>query len=314
MQNEFEGKTVEDATAAGLKSLGLSENEAEIEVIEKGSRGIFGIGSSTAVVRILKRTATENSIGSVDAVSARPTKNTDSNSVQSSTEAHTITHAEMKSDVESITDDALTDDALTDDALTDDALTDDAPTDDAPTDGDLYEEDASSDELYDEEEISDDELADMAMDMLGRTVSLMGYDVEITARWKDPEPGDDERCLTLDVEGDNLGPLIGRRGETLDNLQYILRLMVNQKIHAWCNIVVDVASYKSRRAEQLAQMAHRIAEQVVESGRSESMEPMPSNERRIVHLTLRDHADVYTESIGDSDRRKVHVVPRSLTS
>jgi len=299
MQNEFEGKTVEDATAAGLKSLGLSENEAEIEVIEKGSRGIFGIGSSTAVVRILKRTATENSIGSVDAVSARPTKNTDSNSVQSSTEAHTITHAEMKSDVESITDDALTDDA---------------PTDDAPTDGDLYEEDASSDELYDEEEISDDELADMAMDMLGRTVSLMGYDVEITARWKDPEPGDDERCLTLDVEGDNLGPLIGRRGETLDNLQYILRLMVNQKIHAWCNIVVDVASYKSRRAEQLAQMAHRIAEQVVESGRSESMEPMPSNERRIVHLTLRDHADVYTESIGDSDRRKVHVVPRSLTS
>jgi len=299
MQNEFEGKTVEDATAAGLKSLGLSENEAEIEVIEKGSRGIFGIGSSTAVVRILKRTATENSTGSVDAVSARPTKNTDSNSVQSSTEAHTITHAEMKSDVESITDDALTDDA---------------PTDDAPTDGDLYEEDASSDELYDEEEISDDELADMAMDMLGRTVSLMGYDVEITARWKDPEPGDDERCLTLDVEGDNLGPLIGRRGETLDNLQYILRLMVNQKIHAWCNIVVDVASYKSRRAEQLAQMAHRIAEQVVESGRSESMEPMPSNERRIVHLTLRDHADVYTESIGDSDRRKVHVVPRSLTS
>jgi len=294
MQNEFEGKTVEDATAAGLKSLGLSENEAEIEVIEKGSRGIFGIGSSTAVVRILKRTATENSIGSVDAVSARPTKNTDSNSVQSSTEANTIMHAEMKSDVESITDDA--------------------PTDDAPTDGDLYEEDASSDELYDEEEISDDELADMAMDMLGRTVSLMGYDVEITARWKDPEPGDDERCLTLDVEGDNLGPLIGRRGETLDNLQYILRLMVNQKIHAWCNIVVDVASYKSRRAEQLAQMAHRIAEQVVESGRSESMEPMPSNERRIVHLTLRDHADVYTESIGDSDRRKVHVVPRSLTS
>ena len=289
MQNEFEGKTVEDAIAAGLKALGISEHEADIEVIQRGNRGIFGIGSSTALVRISER------IGGAPAAVAESSATTSATaqaetSVDSSTSEPSSFSADaaIEADAESVVDDEHDEDSTS--------------------------HDSSSQEVYDEEEISDDELADMAMDMLGKTISLMGYDVEITARWKDPEPGDDERCLTLEVEGDNLGPLIGRRGETLDNLQYMLRLMVNQKIRAWCNIVVDVASYKSRRAEQLTQMATRIAAQVAETGRPESLEPMPSNERRIVHLTLRDHADVYTESIGESDRRKVHVVPKSLTS
>lgn len=293
MQNEFEGKTVEDAIALGLKTLGISEHEAEVDVIQRGSRGIFGIGGSTAIVRISKNRISKNDAGSIETTTALPTKSAASTvasgPTRSSSEAPASgqtpvsEQAKVEPDVESAVDND-------------------------------YEEESTSGELREEEEISDDELADMAMDMLGKTISLMGYDVEITALWKDPEPGDDERCLTLDVEGENLGPLIGRRGETLDSLQYMLRLMVNQKIRAWCNIVVDVASYKSRRAEQLIQMAHRVAEQVAGSGRPESMEPMPSNERRIVHLTLRDHADVYTESTGDSDRRKVHVVPRSLTS
>lgn len=282
MQNEFEGKTVEEAIAAGLQELGLTEDEVDIDILQKGNRGIFGIGGSTAIVRITSRVAEANADTATSSL-AMPSSDTAITEQDSSlAEPATQTIAEATSADELV------------------ATRED-------------ETESPSDELYDDE-ISDDELAEMAMDLLGKTISLMGYDVEVTANWRDPEPGDNERCLTLDVEGDNLGALIGRRGETLDNLQYILRLMVNQKIRSWCNIVVDVASYKSRRADQLMQLAHRVADQVIETGRSQSLEPMPSNERRIVHLALRDHADVYTESTGDSDRRKVHVVPRSLTS
>lgn len=291
MQNEFQGKSVEEAIELGLSELGLSEAEVDIEIVDKGSRGIFGIGGSTAVVRITKRTASSGT----SQKSAGQKSTGQKSAGQKSAEPVEPTEPEAGKTSE-------------DAAKADDVTSDGANTDDAPARA------AADDEAYDEEEISDDELSDMAMDMLGKMVSLMGYDVEITATWRDPEPGDEERVLLLDVSGDNLGALIGRRGETLGNLQYLLRLMVNQKVRAWCNIVVDVASYKSRRADQLIQLAHRVADQVAESARSQSLEPMPSNERRIVHLALRDHADVFTESTGDSDRRKVHIVPKSLTS
>ena len=113
------------------------------------------------------------------------------------------------------------------------------------------------------------------------------------------------------MEGSELGALIGRRGETLENIQYLLRLMVNQKLHKWKNIVIDVEHYKARRVTQLTQLAERMAEQVARTGRSLSLEPMPANERRIIHMTLREHPKVYTESYGDGGRRKVHIFART---
>jgi spoIIIJ-associated protein len=104
--------------------------------------------------------------------------------------------------------------------------------------------------------------------------------------------------------------LIGRRGETLNNLQYLVRLMVNQRLHRWKNIVVDVEGYRRRRMEHLAQLALRSAQQVAQTGRALALEPMPASERRIIHLTLRDHPDVITESSGEGERRKVQILPR----
>ena len=86
--------------------------------------------------------------------------------------------------------------------------------------------------------------------------------------------------------------------------------MVNQQMKEWTNITVDVEQYKERRVEQLTQLAHRMAEQVATGGRAMSLEPMPANERRIIHIALRDHPAVYTESTGEGERRKVNIVPR----
>lgn len=161
------------------------------------------------------------------------------------------------------------------------------------------------------EAVSDEELERMAADMLGTMVRLMGFDAQVNAIWQEADQPEGERHLLLDIHGHDLSPLIGRRGETLASIQYLVRLMVNQRIKSWKNIVVDVDHYKERRVTQLTQLAHRMAEQVVQSGRAVSLEPMPANERRIIHLALRDHAAVYTQSSGEGDRRKVHIVAKS---
>jgi len=116
--------------------------------------------------------------------------------------------------------------------------------------------------------------------------------------------------LILNVVGDDLGFLIGRRGETLRSLQFMTRLIVSRKLGVWPNLVVDVEGYKARREESLRALAHRVADQVRQSGQAMALEPMPANERRIVHLALRDDPDVYTESTGKEDHRKVQIIPR----
>ena len=116
--------------------------------------------------------------------------------------------------------------------------------------------------------------------------------------------------MVLNLTGDDLGILIGRRGETLAALQYVLRLMVSHRIKHWSNLVVDVESYRVRRLHALESLAKRMADEVARTGRSQAMEPMPSDERRLVHIALRNHPKVTTQSVGEGERRKVTVVPR----
>ena len=140
----------------------------------------------------------------------------------------------------------------------------------------------------------------------------MHVNAEVHASRGQPEPDSDSDgpVIILDVRGDDLDPLIGRHGETLTALQYITRLILSKQFSRNVDLVVDVQGHKQRREEQLRRMARRMAEQVAERQRVMSLEPMPANERRIIHLELRDHPDVVTESVGDGDRRKVTIVPR----
>jgi spoIIIJ-associated protein len=115
---------------------------------------------------------------------------------------------------------------------------------------------------------------------------------------------------TLQIQGSDLGVLIGKRGETLAALQYLTRLITSREIGHRAYLVVDVEGYKQRREEMLKRLALRMAEQAIQRGRTVSMEPMPPHERRIIHLTLRNNPDVTTESIGEGENRKVTVVPR----
>jgi spoIIIJ-associated protein len=120
-----------------------------------------------------------------------------------------------------------------------------------------------------------------------------------------------ELRLILDIRGDDLGVLIGRQGETVESLQYITRLIASREVERQFNLIVDVEGYKARRERHLKQLAERMAERVAATHRPVALEPMPARERRIVHVALRDHPSVTTESVGRGSSRKVTLIPRS---
>ncbi len=116
--------------------------------------------------------------------------------------------------------------------------------------------------------------------------------------------------ITLEIKGDDLGILIGRRGQTLSCLQYIVRLIAGHQTDTWVPIIIDVEGYKQRRYEALRALAWRMAEQVKAKGTPFALEPMPAYERRIVHLALAEHPDVTTQSVGEDEARKVVILPK----
>ncbi len=114
----------------------------------------------------------------------------------------------------------------------------------------------------------------------------------------------------FEIEGDDSGLLIGRRGGTLRALQFLVKFIVSRKLESRANISIDVEGYQARRYDSLANLANRVAQRVASSGRSVTLEPMPPNERRAVHMALADHPGVTTESTGMGDGRQVTVQPK----
>jgi spoIIIJ-associated protein len=160
---------------------------------------------------------------------------------------------------------------------------------------------------------SDPELQ-QAQTVLRTLLQKMRLPAEVVASRGEPETEADSPVLLLDVRGNDLDPLIGRQGETVAALQYIVRLILSKEFGHSVDVVVDVQGHKQRREEQLRRMARRMAEQAAERQRVMTLEPMPANERRLIHLELRDHPDVTTESIGEGTHRKVTIIPRQKTA
>jgi spoIIIJ-associated protein len=160
-----------------------------------------------------------------------------------------------------------------------------------------------------EHEVTEDDIA-LGVEVLEKLLSLM--EVDATVRVREPEtPGDGSAIVktVLDISGDDLGILIGRRGDTLASLQYLVNLIVGRKLKAKAGFGVDVAGYRRRREESLRSLALHMAERVRTTKQLMTLEPMPANERRIVHLALAQDATVITESIGEGENRKVVIRP-----
>ena len=153
----------------------------------------------------------------------------------------------------------------------------------------------------------------VAKEVVRELLSQMGVSADVVAVDNPsimPLDADEPPTIFIDILGPDLGMLIGRRGEHLAQIQYLVNLLVNRQLGNWTRVVVDVEGYRSRREESLVVLAERVARQVARSRRPIVLEPMPPNERRIVHLSLRENPEVTTESSGEGSLRRVTVQPR----
>ncbi|MGZ9233933.1 MAG: RNA-binding cell elongation regulator Jag/EloR [Anaerolineales bacterium] len=154
-----------------------------------------------------------------------------------------------------------------------------------------------------------DALLDHTESVISKLLHLLNLQAQVSAHYGAAER-DGRRNIHVDIRGNDLSVLIGRRSETLSAFQYVSSLIVGKETQQFVQLTVDVEGYRDRREKQLIQMAQRMADQVAKSGRRQTLEPMPSAERRIIHIALRDHPNVKTESTGEEPYRKVMIIPK----
>lgn len=146
-------------------------------------------------------------------------------------------------------------------------------------------------------------LAAEAQTVLSELLRTMGFDADVSVR-------STETPIMLAITGDNLGVLIGRRGDNLAALQFMVNLLLSKHRRQWPRVVIDVENYRARREDSLRTLADRLAYRVRRNGRPFTLEAMPASDRRVIHLALRDSPDVETYSIGEGPARRVVIAPK----
>ncbi len=158
-----------------------------------------------------------------------------------------------------------------------------------------------------------EESEQLAKQIVSELLTKMGFDCSVMAvdNPSSIEIGSEEPpTIFIDINGQDLGMLIGRRGEHLAQLQYMVNVLANKHFDNWTRVIIDVEGYRSRREESLIGLAHRVARQVARNRRPISLEPMPPNERRVVHVALREDPNVTTQSAGEAALRRVTIFPK----
>lgn len=298
---EFRGKTVEAAINAGLAALRLSRDEVEIEVIKPGSRGVLGIGAEDAVVRLTALRPARPAPRPEPATPVSPRVEPAPVSPKPEPRAEAVRPEPKAVHKPEVRQEA---------ARPEPRPRPVAPPETAKLAGPQVTPPGgpAPAAVLKEKDLA---AARLGQEFLMGLLERMGLraKVEIVPQ-SDAEVEGDDRVAVLNIVGEDLGALIGRQNEVVSALEFITRLSVNQRSHIRSDFIVDVNGYRARRAEALRKLALRTAEQVIQTNRTMALEPMPPAERRIIHLALRDHPKVYTQSVGEGDRRKVTVIPK----
>lgn len=261
---EIIAPTVEEAVAKGLSDLGLAVEAVDVEILDSGSKGLFGLGFRQARVRLI--------------VKANPI-------VQAAPEASlTIDAAAVMPDQPEALDDL------------------------AQPSGRMPE--GQEEQLAPQFVDQDEPALLISRQVLEELLERLKVKATVSASFGEPEDRHSKPPVYVDIQGDDLNILIGPRAEILNALQYIAGLIIGKELGHSIPLIVDVQGYRARRVNQVRQLARRMAEQAVKTGRRQVLEPMPANERRLVHIELRDNPFVTTESVGEEPRRKVTIAPK----
>ena len=276
------GSSVEDAVKRALLQLNVTLNEIDVDVISSGSRGVLGMGREDARVRVRLRS---------QPYTEEETEDEEAEEVvaEAAAEEPEDEAPENNEPVEPEPAGAVTDEPSVAQAPAAEPSEPPAPTARRPR-GELLE--------------SGEDLENEAEELLESLLDRMGFVADFDLVSEDP--------LAYNIVGDeDFGRLIGRQGETLRAFGYLVNLMLGRRLGRPCRVIVDVNGYRQRRADQLAELAETLADEVRDTQEPITLEAMPANERRLVHVALADDEDVRTYSIGEGDERRVVISPRA---
>lgn len=271
------GVDVEEAVKLALMDLKVSRDEVEVTVLEEPSKGFFGIGSKLAKVRVEKKKKPEPEPVAVkpaaesDAVKERPAGET--RPQEKEQKSNKKNHKENKG-----------------------SKPNRAPKEQKPREQKSREvkEIAS---IVDKSKLHDIEDHE-ALRFLKEVTEKMGLDLSIRAM-----AGDD--MVYLEMDGKDSGTVIGKRGQTLDSIQYLTSLVVNKNSEKYIKVVVDAENYRAKRQKTLEQLANRLAAKVIKTKKYVRLEPMNPYERKVIHATLQQNRNITTRSEGEEPYRRV---------
>jgi spoIIIJ-associated protein len=301
---EASGKSVEDAVLQGLARLKKRRDEVEVVILQEPARGTFGIGNKEARVRVSVRPASVSAVITpemADALLGPDEIELEEEMFEDDDEAE-FEEEEIEEGEEEEYDDEYEDEEgeeFEEGELAPPQFSSPLPA--AAIAGVLSNMDdisVAEGEMQEVENPSNEDVQ-ITVDVLQHILQYMNIRAVVQVRSTSP--------LTLNIQGinENLGLLIGRRGETLSALQLLVSLIVGHRTKHRMRITIDAENYRERREENLRSLALRVAQQVRNYRRSIALEAMPPHERRIVHIALADSKDISTESIGEGDERRV---------
>ncbi len=261
--------TVEEAISQGLAQLGLTAEAVSIEVLDSGSKGLFGFGGRQVRVKLTVNPPPAPKVESTPPARKEPAPQKQPREAKESKPARPAPKKTPAPAAES----------------------------------------ASISAPKTLERAETDPVLDAAEEVVSKMLHHLGMKAQVSAHY-DEASTDDRRSIHVEVHGKDLTALIGKQAETLNAFQYVAALIVGKQTQKWVQLIVDVEGYRKRRADQVKKIAMRVVEQVIKTGKKATLEPMTSSERRAIHIELRNHPAVTTESIGEEPHRKVVILPK----
>ena len=277
---EIIAPTVEEALLQGLSQLGLTADAVSVEVLDSGSKGLFGLGGRQVRVRLTVNPPPGEMAAAVPS-KPKPAPAKRAEATPKAKDAKPVPKAEVKAEPK-------------------------------PRRAEKKPAPAESEKpVVEKKAINHDPdlVLDTTESIISKLIHHLGMKAQVSAHY-DESSTDDRRTIQVDIRGDNLSALIGRHAETLTAFQHIASLMVGKQTQQWVQLIVDVEGYRDRREKQVRQLALRMVDQVIKTGRKATLEPMTASERRAIHIELRGHPAVTTESIGEEPHRKVVILPK----
>ena len=279
---EYTAKSVEEALEKALNEMMLTREDIHYEIVQQPTKGFLGFGQKDAVVRVSKKDAAETKVEAVEVKAVKTEKKAEVKAE--------IPVQEPTPVVEVVVDDTEEQEA---EVSFEEAF--DADIDEETEESDVAVAKADKKELYEAAEAK-------GRAFLAKIFDEMKLDVVIDVK-------ENGGYLVFDLQGENLGILIGRRGDTLDSLQFLLNLVINDKNNAKVKGIIDIENYRAKREETLIGLGHKLAAKARKTGQKVVLEPMNPQERRIIHMALQNDKRVTTYSEGEEPYRKVVIEP-----